>query len=838
MWRRMLDIRLIVVLAIALAAVAAFACGAAEEPAQPAAAAEPDAPAPAEKAAPEQARGAPAAAKKAAKPQLAQAAEAAAEPDAPDAVDAVSVAGAAAERTAATTGSEEMMDEDIYGRSSSDFGGDWYVPTKQVPGELKSYYHDGPRPTTWQENPRHATMVANGELLALEDRWVVEDDRLIMDVGDEIGIYGGTWRFSLGGWTLDYGQWSPPYCTNFDADTFTKPFMCKDVYVNDTGTVWTIVMREGLRWWHPLSTDPVNGRLVTMEDVEFAWIDLGYDVLKTDAPWRTRFPGVYKKGGGRRDQFTDAVTGELADFTVVDSLSYTLTYDTPNWTLGDTLEFAGGTRCEYYAVVCPKFHLAEFHPEYADPDKLEALIDEGGYSDWTELFNHRASIFGIYQIDIPWLGESILTRGGVDVGAEEAYLTSNPMFWAADPVGNQLPYYDNYHVVQYSSQEVATFRSMAGETDAGSFGTSLSELPMYQANMVDGDFSVYGWQGLGTGGIAQMQQTYNEDPEIGRWIRDIKFRQALSYALDRDSFNQVNNLGLGTIHSAAPGPTDPYYPGDEWATKFTTYDPAEANRLLDALGLVDTDGDGYRNKIGVLGGDTGNLELFGNMPSDLRFQAIRTANPALLFQEMLDEVGLKFDFKTDSNWNQYISANKEYFTMNAGFSGGRFVHNNFPNWCGSYLASAIGCWFVSRSAAGGTDTQHPVMNPGEADSTWLPIAPAHTWKADAGGDFWRMWEQYQTYIEFPRTDPRNIEAGKEIYRLTVENQYGLSTVAFTPNRMVIKRNNFRNVSKHSTDGYANNSAVYYFEDGTDNANNPGNRSKRFKSESFLTGLTY
>jgi len=32
--------------------------------------------------------------------------------------------------------------------------------------------------------------------------------------------------------------------------------------------------------------------------------------------------------------------------------------------------------------------------------------------------------------------------------------------------------------------------------------------------------------------------------------------------------------------------------------------------------------------------------------------------------------------------------------------------------------------------------------------------------------------------------------------------------------------------------------VYYFEDGIDNQNHPGNKSKRFKSESFLTGLTY
>jgi ABC-type transport system substrate-binding protein len=682
-------------------------------------------------------------------------------------------------------------------------------------------------------------MVAAGELAAHDDRAVVESDRLIMDVSNEIGVYGGTWRFSLGGWTLDYGQWSPSYCTNFDVDMGAQPYMCKSVEPNDTGTVWTFTLREGMRWWHmnpDSGVDAVNGDLVSMEDVKFAWIDLAYDVLKTDAAWRDRFPGVYKKGGGRRNQFTDRITGELAAFAVVDDTHFTLSFDNPQWTLAQTLEFAGGTRCEYFAIICNKKYFEPYHPEYADPDALEALIEDGDYGSWVDLLNHRASIFSTYQGAVPWLGESILQRGGIEIGANEAYTTGSPMHWAYDPVGNQLPYYDHYHVVRYDSQEVATFRSMAGETDMGKFGYAMSELPMYQANMVEGDFSIYGWSGVGGKGVFGMGQTYNEDPEIGRWIRDDAFRQALSYAIDRDAHNQVNWMGAGTIASFSYGPNSAWYTGDEYAMKWTEYDPAKANELLDALGLVDTDGDGWRNRTGVLGGGTGNIEFFGHTPASLLFASVRTANPALIIQEDLAAVGIKFDFKADSNWSTFLANSSEYLAITSGAPWRpEYI---FPQTCGEYRAARLGCWFVGRSSAGGTDTQYPPMEKGLADSNWLPIAPGTSWAADGDGRWEDLWASWQVTTAYPRNDPRSIEAGRDMMKTMIDQQQMLSTVNFVANGIVIKRNNFRNVRPHSNDGYANDSSQYYFEDGIDNANNPGNKSKRWKSESFMTGLTY
>jgi peptide/nickel transport system substrate-binding protein len=61
---------------------------------------------------------------------------------------------------------------------------------------------------------------------------------------------------------------------------------------------------------------------------------------------------------------------------------------------------------------------------------------------------------------------------------------------------------------------------------------------------------------------------------------------ALSIAIDRDEIRESAFLGLGEIRQPVPAPWHPYYPGDEVAFRYTDLDVAEANRILDGLGLA------------------------------------------------------------------------------------------------------------------------------------------------------------------------------------------------------------------------------------------------------------
>ena len=68
--------------------------------------------------------------------------------------------------------------------------------------------------------------------------------------------------------------------------------------------------------------------------------------------------------------------------------------------------------------------------------------------------------------------------------------------------------------------------------------------------------------------------------------------------------------------------------------------------------------------------------------------------------------------------------------------------------------------------------------------------------------------------------------------------YVSPTVAFTGSRrgIFLNRNNAKNQPRnHIRDHFGFYSEAYYFEDGMDNLHHPGNRSKRYKSWSFLGG---
>ena len=75
---------------------------------------------------------------------------------------------------------------------------------------------------------------------------------------------------------------------------------------------------------------------------------------------------------------------------------------------------------------------------------------------------------------------------------------------------------------------------------------------------------------------------------------DVKFREAMSIAINRDELNEVGFFAQGTPQQYVGFSPLPETVDSKWLTYKTEYDPAAANALLDGLGLKDTDGDGAR----------------------------------------------------------------------------------------------------------------------------------------------------------------------------------------------------------------------------------------------------
>jgi peptide/nickel transport system substrate-binding protein len=136
---------------------------------------------------------------------------------------------------------------------------------------------------------------------------------------------------------------------------------------------------------------------------------------------------------------------------------------------------------------------------------------------------------------------------------------------------------------------------MASEYDMQERHIDLQKLPVILENRDRGKYDVHldlAYNGADT--TLHINMGYTKDPELGKWLANADFRRALALGIDRDQMNETFWLGLATPGSTAPAEVMPESPGVEWRKKWSVHDPAQANKMLDALGLTKRDSDGYR----------------------------------------------------------------------------------------------------------------------------------------------------------------------------------------------------------------------------------------------------
>jgi peptide/nickel transport system substrate-binding protein len=90
---------------------------------------------------------------------------------------------------------------------------------------------------------------------------------------------------------------------------------------------------------------------------------------------------------------------------------------------------------------------------------------------------------------------------------------------------------------------------------------------------------------------------FNLDPEVTTRWQDQRVRQALFYALDRESIVNDILLGYGEVAQGTQPVVSYAYAPDRITTTYT-YDPEKAKALLTEAGWTDTDGDGIVDKDG------------------------------------------------------------------------------------------------------------------------------------------------------------------------------------------------------------------------------------------------
>ena len=120
----------------------------------------------------------------------------------------------------------------------------------------------------------------------------------------------------------------------------------------------------------------------------------------------------------------------------------------------------------------------------------------------------------------------------------------------------------------------------------------LAAAPLRVENQESGDYSVQ----LNPD-IAFPTISFNvtsEDEAKRELFGDVRFRRAMSVAIDRDQINEVAYFGQGKpLQYNGFSPLPDFMP-PELETAFAQFDPDMANSLLDEIGMVDTNGDGTR----------------------------------------------------------------------------------------------------------------------------------------------------------------------------------------------------------------------------------------------------
>jgi len=223
------------------------------------------------------------------------------------------------------------------------------------------------------------------------------------------------------------------------------------------------------------------------------------------------------------------------------------------------------------------------------------------------------------------------------VAGQLVSLRRNPNYWKTDEAGTSLPYAANLEYLVVSGTEAQTAQFMAGNLDA--LNISGAQFPNFKEQEVAGaGFTVVVSNAL-FGSPPHVAFNF-DDSALGAAFSSVAFRRAMEYAVDRwRVIDDVYN-GLATLPGTPVAPANgAFY--ENTTSLMNMFDLEAANSSLDALGYLDSDGDGVRN----LPGGGANLEFALTYASD---SGVFT-DIATILQNDFAQVGVKANLQAVLN---------------------------------------------------------------------------------------------------------------------------------------------------------------------------------------------
>jgi len=453
----------------------------------------------------------------------------------------------------------------------------------------------------YNEAPMLAEQVRAGQLPPVDER--LPETPLVIEPVESIGEYGGTWRMIGGddglGWLRETIATEALVKWKRDVSG-TRPNVVQSWEWNDDATELIAYFRKGIRW--------SDGAPFTVDDYLFWWNEMVMDEQV----------GLTTPAGTR-------VKGEPMKVEKIDDYTLKFTFAAPHPLFLD-LSARGFYNSALHLV--PSHYMKQFHPKY------NAQVEDA-----TELLARYNNPLHYPDRPVLYAWRAIEFRSG-----DRITLERNPYFWKVDPQGNQLPYIDKLDVeivpAGGNATELVVLKAIAGELDMQVRDIPLKDVPLVKENAEKGGYRVIMWN---RGDYAwPWLILYYDYPDEGivELMYNQKFRQALSYAINRERINEVVALGLAHPRQAALSPESPEFRSPEgrkvyeqWVSAYASYEPETAKALLDEIGVKDVNGDNYRERpdgtpleliVSVNQGDTQSIEAMNLIKQDWEAVGLKT----------------------------------------------------------------------------------------------------------------------------------------------------------------------------------------------------------------------
>lgn len=419
------------------------------------------------------------------------------------------------------------------------------------------------------------SITALGTYGKVEDRLPAEDD-IFVSYADatgaqlEIGTYGGTINLVGGGGSWDLSRPTLETIIRRNTDGTYYANVIKDFEYNEDYTVWTFHLREGMKW--------SDGDDFNADDITFWYYMCHVTNFDTKASWKALL---------NED-------GSFATLTKIDDTTVTWTFKESKFP-ADFIENGDFKWCW-----APSHWLKDLIPSslYVENEYWEdtGLSDEQVLANALEKGVDKATIkdlgkevaYNFWNVGgIPTVN-SFNLRAGEARGNTIVHMDRNVYYWKVDAEGQQLPYCDGIVYTKTADDSQSQLLFLSGEVDI--LGVAMNDIASIMADASDSavlrTFASSDW-----GGVKVTFNYTHTDKNYADLFNNVKFRQAISIAVDRNAVSELLSDGFLLPGQCAPQEGNFGY-DEEWINKWTEYNADTAKKLLEECGLV-MGSDGY-----------------------------------------------------------------------------------------------------------------------------------------------------------------------------------------------------------------------------------------------------